>query len=116
MKNLTTQLTVISKETTNKKVDFLMKTMIEMMDRMSNKKAFIEHIKSPLEEVKKKDKEINVLVNGIFGYYIYLYNKKPDNAVDLFLNDSMHDLRCFLKNSKNKLKTKNHKVYLKYNQ
>lgn len=97
------------------KFNYLMEIIVDMQDRMADQQAFIESIKLPY--VEKFDEfngdDFNLLIDSIFGYFCYLMIYDQNNLKQLFLNYSQHDLRIFLKNGKERLRTKAYRSFLK---
>ena len=109
MENLKAEMQRLSCGETVVKRDFLLTLIVGLIFELPFRTSFIENISKPL-----KDKEVNeplsVLIDCIFGYYIYLLNHEPSD--ESFRRDAIGDLYRFLYENDGGYKTKNFKGYL----
>jgi hypothetical protein len=111
MNNIINKMIKIKDNDLNIKFKFLSDVILSNLPELINKTAYIESIKIPIELITNDD--FNSILNGIFGYYVYLNESNIINANDIFIRDSLHDLRIYLKHSSEKLITKKYFTYLK---
>jgi len=112
MKNITTEIQVVSEQQTAQKRDFILRLLGSLIVNLIEKESFMENLKIPIES-KSVTPELDKLVNCILGYYLFLYKIKSNSQV--FVKDTLHDLTKYLKESESSpYKTKNYSCYLKY--
>ncbi len=116
MKNLTSQLTALELGTSIRKRDFIIKTVSDCILSDQEKGAFIQNISTPIKASTPDDRMLGLL-DGIAGYYIYLYNNNAKTWRADFLKNAMHDLYGYLKGVDGvedfAFITKNYSCYLK---
>lgn len=115
MKEIKTKMSFLKKKgNLRDKFNYLMEIIVDMQVRMSDQQAFIESIKLPFVEKFNEfnSEDLNILIDSIFGYFCYLMQYDQNNLNQLFLNYSQHDLRIFLKNGRERLRTKAYKSFL----
>lgn len=110
MKNIETKIT--SLPNIIQKRNFLVDVvMVELHPKPRNYWAFFESVGNIIKRTEPTP-ELNQLIDGVFGYYLYSQKAKIDPKQDI-----LHDLNGFLKFTLQgktfNFKTKNYKCYLK---
>lgn len=109
MENLKAEMQRLSGGRTAIKRDFLLTLIIGLIRELPFRHFFIETISKPLKGVEASE-SLSILIDCIFGYYIYLLEHEPDSLA--FRRDAINDLECYLENEGDTLKTKHYIGYL----
>lgn len=109
MENLEAEMKRLSGGETRAKRDFLLTLVIGLIFEMPFKVSFIETVSKPLKEMEV-DESMSIIVDCIFGYYIYLLRHEPNDIA--FRQNAINDLHCYIDNDGDALKTKNYIGYL----
>lgn len=97
------------------KQDFVLNLIIGFKEQLRDKWSFIENVSTPFKLFPDCD-ELDQLLNGILGYYIYLFEDDiNDEKIANFVSYSIQDIQGYMKffQGEYKFKTLNYKSYLK---
>lgn len=109
MKDLEQEIKCISGKITVVKRDYLLSLVISLILERPFRESFIDNVSNPFK-AKEVDEAMDVLIDCILGYYIYLLRHEPNYLA--FRRDAISDLYCFLKDDVDTLRTKNYICYL----
>ena len=109
MKDLKAEMQKLSGGATYIKRDFLLTLVIGLIVELPFRHLFIETVSKPLKGMETSE-SLSILIDCIFGYYIYLLEHEPNSLA--FRRDAINDLECYLENDGDTLKTKHFIGYL----
>ena len=112
-RTIVSEIKALNTGKTSQKRDFLIQLIFRLELKLNFKLAFIDSVSKPFMKVEP-NQDMDQLIDGILGYYIYLSITEFNEGI--FLHDTLYDMRGFIKFGLDnfKPKTKNYNCYLKY--